>query len=292
LLIVWTIIVPESVRQHTSIEPLVKIRQDGWAVVSDVLDTALLDEVRGDITRTFVYQLNRWELPAPQTWDRSALFKAMRALFAKSPSTFFATARVAQTLPSIMTLAGSKGMLKGLRQVGVTDPCFALIPNIVFMSTEFHIEGGYNQRPPHQDWLSMQGSLDGVVAWIPLHDVSANDYPLEVWDGTHLLGTMQSERSNCGTRIVAPRLPDAPPSRMYMRYGDVSCMSNFMVHQTGAGLPDAMRVSIVLRYNNLSEPSFIDRAYPMPSTLTVAREPVPGGAIGAETVSDFFRRQS
>lgn len=265
-----------------------KMARDGWATLPDALDTGLLGRIRGDIARTFGYQFARHGIDAPADWDLDGLFRGMTALFEINPKTFFATARIAQCLPSVMALAGSDGLMNGLKHVGVADASFTLIPNIVFMSTAFHVEGGYNQRPPHQDWLSMQGSFDGMVTWIPLHDVSEDRYPIEVWDGTHLMGVMESERSDCGTRVVDSRLPTRAPTALTMRYGDLSCMSSFLVHRTGNGPANGMRVSIILRYNNLAEPHFIERDYPMPSTMSVAREAVPGAEASEPMLREFF----
>lgn len=273
---------------HDGSSPRSKFLRDGWVTIESAVDLALLDRIRADIVRTFGYQFRRHGIPAPQAWDRNDLFHRMRELFAASPSTFFSTARLAQCMPSIMALAGSECMLRALGRAGLSDPGFVLIPNIVFMSSAFRVEGGYNRRPPHQDWLSMQGSLDGVVAWIPLHDVGPTDYPLELWSGTHLLGPLLSERSDCGTRIVDPRLPSEPPVPLVMRYGDVNCMSCFMAHRTGEGPGDSMRVSIILRYNNLAEPTFAERGFPMPSTMQVAREPIAGSRVSDAAVLECF----
>ncbi|QTN30431.1 phytanoyl-CoA dioxygenase family protein [Rhodoferax sp. AJA081-3] len=39
---------------------------------------------------------------------------------------------------------------------------------------------------PHQDYWSVQGSLDGVVVWMPLVDVDKENFPLEVIPQSHL----------------------------------------------------------------------------------------------------------
>lgn len=264
------------------------MHRDGWDLFHSAVDTDLLDRVRAGIVRTFGHQFRRHGIDASGVWDKDALFTSMCALFKKSPSTFFATARLAQCLPEIMAVSGSDGLIGALKSGGLSEPGFVLIPNIVFMSTSFYVEGGYNRRPPHQDWLSIQGSLDSVVAWIPLHDVSADEYPIEVWNGSHLEGLMQSERSSCGTKVIDPRLPDVAPNPLVMRYGDVGLMSSFVVHRTGEGPADSMRVALTLRYNNMAEPDFIERDYPMPSTMKISREAIPGGDPGPEKLREFF----
>ncbi|MEK9774404.1 MAG: hypothetical protein VW298_02200, partial [Candidatus Woesearchaeota archaeon] len=54
------------------------------------------------------------------------------------------------------------------------------------MSTSLKVPGGYHGFGPHQDWLSVKGSLDGLISWIPLVNIDRELYPLELIPGSHI----------------------------------------------------------------------------------------------------------
>ena len=56
------------------------------------------------------------------------------------------------------------------------------------MADKIAVSGGYFGLTSHQDYWSVQGSLDGVVVWIPLVDVDKEIFPLEVAPQLHLRG--------------------------------------------------------------------------------------------------------
>ncbi len=49
---------------------------------------------------------------------------------------------------------------------------------VLIMAEELKVPNGYFGLIPHQDFPSVQGSLDGVVVWLPLTDVDRCNYPL------------------------------------------------------------------------------------------------------------------
>ena len=50
--------------------------------------------------------------------------------------------------------------------------------------------------PFHQDFRSMQGSLNSIVVWIPLLDVRDIDGPIEIILKSHKLGLLKSKNQN------------------------------------------------------------------------------------------------
>ncbi|MFP3693776.1 hypothetical protein, partial [Burkholderia sp. SIMBA_048] len=70
--------------------------------------------------------------------------------------------------------------MKLVKGLGIDFPVISTRVSIHFMSDHLKIPNGYHKTPPHQDWRSIQGSLDCIVLWIPTTPVSARSHALEV----------------------------------------------------------------------------------------------------------------
>jgi len=56
------------------------------------------------------------------------------------------------------------------------------------MSKSLKVPGGYQGFGSHQDWPTLQGSLDTVTVWIPFVDVDRDRFTLEIVPGSHTGG--------------------------------------------------------------------------------------------------------
>ena len=118
----------------------------------------------------------------------------------------------------------------------------------------------YWKTPPHQDWRSMQGSLDSVVVWIALVDVDVGLGALEVVPGSHRRGLL-ADRLLDGFGQTH-ELVDADFTSIEMHKGDALFFSSFLVHRSGTNVREDIRWSAQFRYNNLAEAAFVERGYP------------------------------
>ena len=50
--------------------------------------------------------------------------------------------------------------------------------------------------PWHQDWLSMQGSLNSVVIWLPLVNIDEKIGGISILEGSHKFGLIESKKDN------------------------------------------------------------------------------------------------
>jgi ectoine hydroxylase-related dioxygenase (phytanoyl-CoA dioxygenase family) len=142
------------------------------------------------------------------------------------------------------------------------------------MADALKIPNGYFGLVPHQDFPSVQGSVDGVVVWLPLVKVDKDNYPLEVIPGSHLRGLAPMISHGDSTSEVDPNWFDAShftPAEVDV--GDVIFMSMFTVHRSSTrGSPNRCRLAVSTRFDNADEASFIERAYPTAYVRSVRRE--------------------
>lgn len=141
------------------------------------------------------------------------------------------------------------------------------------MSDMLRTPGGYHGFSAHQDWPSVRGSLDGLVVWVPLMDIDAGLYPLEVIPGSHRAGQLPLKQDPDNPWEIRPDCYDAADFLpVEVNKGDVVFMSNFTVHRSSPQGPlERVRLACSTRYDNGDEPSFIERCYPSAYRRSVDR---------------------
>jgi phytanoyl-CoA hydroxylase len=177
---------------------------------------------------------------------------------------YLAAARLAQHMVSLHRLGCDAALIEPVRALGLTAPVISTRPVIFFMADGLKIPGGYHKTPPHQDWRSIQGSLDGVVLWVPFSAVDKSNYPLEVLPGSHRLGLLPSIDDVFSNRIEKTALPAWDFEALEVERGDIVLFSTFLVHRTGEAGGDVARFAASFRFNNAAEPTFVERGYPNP----------------------------
>lgn len=137
------------------------------------------------------------------------------------------------------------------------------------------IPDGYFGLMPHQDFPSVQGSLDGFVVWIPLVDIDEDRYPLEVIPGSHKRGLLPSiEKNNSSWEIKPECYNEDDFIPVECEVGDVIFISNFTVHRSSKHGDQRLRIACSTRYDNAEEQTFIERCYPSAYIRSVKREQI------------------
>jgi len=239
-------------------------RRDGFAVAKGGIAQADLDAVRDDIWGVFARRAGAIGLDVPGSGDHEGLSQLLLALFSRDRASYVAAARQTQYLATVHRLGLTPAILEMLSEVGVSVPSQSTRPVIHFMADGLRFENGYHKTPAHQDWRSVQGSLDGVTFWLPLYDVGFDDYPLEVVVGSHRRGLLPSVDDAFGHRIADEAVPANEFRPLPLRRGDVVLFSGFLIHRTGTQGGDRVRIALSYRFNNAADPSYVARNYPMP----------------------------
>ena len=134
----------------------------------------------------------------------------------------------------------------------------------------------------------MQGSLDAIVVWVPLMDIDRALGALEMIPGSHKLGLLQAEMMDgYGNSEESGDESGAVP--VEVEAGDALFFSAFLVHQSGTNVADAIRWSCHFRYNNLHEPTFVERGFPHPYIYKPQEELITKDFPPRTRVADIFR---
>jgi len=263
-------------------------RLEGFGISNGAIAATDLDAIADDIWGVFLLRAQAIGLNGPERCDHESLSRLLTMFFDKDRASYLAAARQTQYLASVHRLGVSSSIIDMLRALDIAVPSQSTRPVIHYMADGLRIAGGYHKTPAHQDWRSVQGSLDGVTLWLPLYDVGPNDYPLEVIPGSHRAGLLPSVEDPFGHRVADGQVSDDAFRPLTLRRGDVVVFSGFLVHRTGAAGGGRVRVALSYRFNNAADPSFVKRNYPMPYTYRADMRLLEEGFPTAVDLDTYF----
>lgn len=265
-----------------------RFKAEGYLVCKRALDPAPLAALVAEMDELFVIQLRRLGLPAEPGGTREAFHANAQTLLRADIPTYISTARLTQMLPSAHRLMISEPIMAIARGLGIETPVISTRVSNHIMSDALKIPGGYHKSPPHQDWRSIQGSLDSLVFWVPLTPVGLRSHPLEVAPRSHLWGLLPTETHIMTPAVSDPRVPDDAYVSLPMQVGDVVAFSTFLVHRTGEEGDGEVRIAFSGRFNNASEPTYAGHGYPTPYKYSYQTDLIhPGFPTAADLRSVF-----
>jgi phytanoyl-CoA hydroxylase len=141
-------------------------------------------------------------------------------------------------------------------------PSMSTRPVLFFNSPALAKKKVYHTVFPHQDWRSMQGSLDAIVLWLPLIDIDKKLGALEVIPGSHKWGLLSAELEEGFGKVYLTSEQGKLFKPIEVEVGDALFFSSLLIHQSGNNISGQIRWSAHFRYNNLTEPTFISRKFP------------------------------
>jgi len=245
-------------------QEVAQYRRDGICVFRGKLSVAELDALNGEMADLFAIQVRALGLPVAEGRDRTALRTNALALLQADVPRFIAAMRVTQDLPSVHRVLVSAPLLELARALGIAFPVISTKASVHIMDDDLRVPNGYHKSPAHQDWRSIQGSLDNLVLWIPTTPVRGGRNGLEVVRGSHLFGLLDTVEHAMTPSVSDPRITEDRYESIDAEPGDVIAFSSFLVHRTADRGDGAVRIALSTRFNNALEPSYVDRGYPSP----------------------------
>jgi hypothetical protein len=256
------------------------IRFDGFFSKEDV------ERVRADAKRVFLNQMVVRGFVNRADGDDLEFERGMARYFSEDQEGFVNCGKTCQHLISLHRLSLREEIVSQLIALGVQRPNICTRPVLYFNSKHLAKSEAYYKSPPHQDWRSMQGSLNAMVVWVPLADVPFELGALEVIPGSHMWGLQDSHEDEWYRRIEGITV-DRYQS-VAVSAGDVLFFSAFLVHRSGNNVTDSIRWSCHFRYNDLEESTFVSRKYPNPYVYKPQQELVTQNFPSTEQLRTVF----
>lgn len=239
-------------------------KRDGFLILKRFFEPSRIEAIRREAREIFFRQIRAKgftdrEFAAVGEQEFNEL---LYRLFDEDVACLANCGKQVQHMISLHRLALDPAITDLLRGLGLGHPNVSTRPVLFFNHPRLAQKKVFHTVDAHQDWRSMQGSLNAVVIWVPLVDVDRALGALEVVPGSHRRG-LQTDHLDGGFGMVA--LDDAAQRNLVsveLAQGDVLAFSSFLIHQSGNNVTDAPRWSCHFRYNDLAEPTFVRRGYP------------------------------
>ncbi|MBX3662277.1 MAG: phytanoyl-CoA dioxygenase family protein [Burkholderiales bacterium] len=240
-------------------------KRDGYVLLRNAVDPRSVEAIKEDAKALFrkMFRKNWLDEHSGEQGFADALYQ----LFTVSYADFLGAARAAQHLISMHRFVVSEQISDLLHGLGLAMPIVCVKPIIYFNSRHLAKNEGHYKTPPHQDWRSMQGSLNSVVIWVPLVDIDVGLGAIEFIPGSHLTGLRLTEKDEWYRRIPESIAPASSFVPVEVRAGDLVAFSAFAVHRSGDNVTQAIRWSIHVRFNDAAEPNFVNRGMPHPYSV-------------------------
>ncbi len=248
-----------------------ELRHTGFCVARGLLPVSDAQRVLDSIHRSIIGQLGYCGVNA----FGAELHESLRMLHRVSLDRYKSTLAALWRKADVAALMRHPALFAFLRQeFGWQDVFLPGGEVALLMAADLKIPGGYFGFGAHQDFPSVQGSLDGVVAWIPLTAVDADSWTIEVLPASHWQGLIQDvDRTANGWEISPAQIEEADWQPLDAAVGDVVFMSVFTVHRSKRdGDERRMRLALSTRFDNADDPSFIARAFPTAYQRSVHRD--------------------
>lgn len=265
------------------------IKSNGIAIIPSFIspDEAVL--IKNEAQFIFTQQIKLKGIHDGNFGSEKEYEQSVFKLFNEHYDSFIGAAKMAQHITGMYQFAFSEKTLELLKKAGMEYPFAATRPILNFNSKHTSKMEGHYKTPPHQDWRSMQGSLNSLVLWITLTDLPMSLGPVDFIPSSHKWGLLETQEDSWFRHIEDDRLTEDKWTTSTLKAGDAVLFSQFLVHRSGDNVTDNIRWSMQMRYNDALDKSFIERHYPHPFTAYKADQIiVTPGFPTPELLNDYY----
>jgi len=231
------------------------IEQDGITVVRNFFRPQEIKSLRKTAQSVFEQQFDF------RKYEGSFTRKIIRLFNEERPAFINCGKIIQQGLIQLHRMAFSSELIDLVKALDVQNPLVCTRPVLFFNHPELAEKEFYYKTPLHQDWPSMQASLNSLVIWVPLVDITEENGGVIFYPGTHKHGVLTYERIGGFAGVDKPNTESIQPE---LKIGDIAVFSTFLVHESGQILDNSIRWSCHFRYTDLNDSDLIERGYPNP----------------------------
>lgn len=238
-------------------------REQGFVLLKALFKKEEIERIRAEAKEIFALQMLRHGLISSTEMNEREFEAGMYKFFETDLQSFTNCGKHAQHLISLHRLSLDQRIVDNLHALGLEFPNISTRPVMYFNAERLAKKEVYWRLSVHQDWRSMQGSIDAVVVWIPLVDIDKSLGALEVIPGSHRWGLLEADIVD-GYGNLRESIDKSKLAAVEIEKGDALFFSSLLVHQSGTNVTESIRWSCHFRYNNLREETFIRRGFPHP----------------------------
>ncbi len=260
----------------------------GFQLVKGLFDKERIEQIHNEAKAIFLSQMIALKYPVDSIKTEEDYNKLMFRLFEERPDLIISCGKHIQHLISLHQLGLDDKIVNILKQLGLGFPNICTRPMFYFNASKLAKKQVYWKMDPHQDWRSMQGSLNSMVAWVAMCDIDISLGTLEIVPGSHLEGLKATEMVDSFGLVPESAIKDKFIP-VEVKKGDVLFFSSFLVHQSGNNSTEnGIRWSCHFRYNDMQEKDYISRGFPHPYVYYPNPDLITPNYPNSEIVKQYF----
>lgn len=230
------------------------IKNRGYILLKKFFSRKYIENLRKKAENIFQIQFDRFGY-------NDSFKNNMINLFENNNNVFINCGKIIQTgLLELYKLPLEEKLVEKIKELGIEYPTMCTRPVLFFNHPKLAKSKTYYKAPLHQDWSSMESSMNSLVVWVPLVDVGIENGTLVIYPESHKLGPLDFE-VNGGFASVEF---EGDAIRPILEIGDIAIFSTLLVHSSGDILDDSIRWSCHYRYTDMLETDYIKRGFPNP----------------------------
>lgn len=234
--------------------------KEGYLLIRNFFGKQEIQNILDQAQNIYKTQMINLNIISNMNIEENIFEEKIKILFINHFNIFLSCGKQCQHIIDLWKLSLCDKMINTIKILGVKNPIVSTRP-VLFSNSKHISKSDINHTvPPHQDWSSMQGSINSIICWIPLINVNQNLGSIGLIPKTHTLG-LQSNKKQENFGLVSGTSDD-DYSSFDMEQGDVIFFSSFLIHKSGNNITNNIRWSTHFRYNDLNEKTFIERGYP------------------------------
>jgi ectoine hydroxylase-related dioxygenase (phytanoyl-CoA dioxygenase family) len=239
-------------KQELDTQLMSQLDKNGYIIIKNFFDKEYINLIKEKSEKIFKIQFK--ELGYTGNFKENII-----RLFNENQNIFINCGKIIQSgLIELYKLPVEDKVIKLIKSLGIEFPNLCTRPVLFFNHPSLAKEEFYYKSPPHQDWPSMDSSLDSLVLWVPLVDVSYDNGSILIWPKTHKQGPLPFNVIG-GFASVEVSGESIQPE---LEVGDIAIFSTFLIHSSGDIHNDTIRWSCHFRYTNMLDKDFINRGFP------------------------------
>ena len=231
-----------------------QLKQEGYIILRNFFNKEYVQTIKNRAEQVFIIQFLKFGY-------KGNFKQNMIRLFNEQNEIFINCGKIIQSgLLELYKLPLEEKLVSKIKELGIEFPNMCTRPVLFFNHPKLAKSETYYKTPTHQDWGSMESSMNSLVVWVPLVDVDVNNGTLIIYPGSHKLGPLDFNVED-GFASVDYKGDSVRPE---LKVGDIAIFSTLLVHSSGEILDDSIRWSCHYRYTDMLEKDYINRGYPNP----------------------------
>jgi phytanoyl-CoA hydroxylase len=232
----------------------------GFLIVRNLFDKEQIQNITNQAQNIYKTQMMKLNLISSLNITNQEFEDKIKILFQNNFDTFLNCGKQCQHIIDLWKLSLDDKIINIIHFLGVKIPIISTRP-VLFSNSKYISKTDMNHTvPPHQDWASMQGSINSIVCWIPLVDIDQKLGSIAIVPASHTCGLLSNEKKE--SFGLVDKFNDDDFKSCDVKQGDAIFFSSFLVHKSGDNITNNIRWSTHFRYNDLDEKTFVENGYP------------------------------